>query len=188
MNITAEGPGLSSGIAGQECRFTINPQDKPTTGLIISFEGPTKPEPRVKHTEDGLIEVVYTPKAGGQYNIFIRYDGKDIIGSPFKCAITGDEQIHKKLLEKVKVTGPNLRTGKINQDNQIILDCREAGIIGGISFAIEGPDRVDAQFKSNEDGTISLVYNPPKPGEYKMHLKFNDLYLTGCPYTVNVEK
>lgn len=154
--------------------------------FTITTTGPTKPEINFNSTKDGSVDVGYTPKAGGQYKIHIKYEGKEIVGSPFKCNISGDEATHRKLTEKVKVGGPNINAGKVNQDNQLTIDCKEAGITGGISFAMEGPAKVEVSFRNNNDGTITVIYKPPTPGDYKLHLKFNDIHLPGSPYPIVV--
>ncbi|KAF7496661.1 Filamin-C [Sarcoptes scabiei] len=184
MSISAHGGGLVNGIAGMENKFTVFTSGKPVSGLTVAFEGPTKPEINFNSSKDGAVDVGYTPKAGGQYKIHIKYEGKEIVGSPFKCNITGDEATHRKLTEKVKVGGPNISAGKVNQENQLIIDCKEAGITGGISFAMEGPAKVEVSFRNNNDGTITVIFKPPQAGDYKLHLKFNDIHLPGSPFPI----
>lgn len=148
--------------------------------------GPTKPEINFNSNKDGSVDVAFTPKAGGMYKIHIKYEGKEIIGSPFKCNITGDDATHRKLTEKVKVSGANVSSGKTNADNELTIDCKEAGITGGISFAMEGPAKVEVSFRNNNDGTITVIYKPPQAGDYKLHLKFNDIHLPGSPFPIVV--
>lgn len=207
MSISAHGGGLINGIAGIENKFTVFTSGKPISGLTVAFEGrclhnfvclnhlmyssscplgPTKPDINFNTNKDGSVDVAYVPKAGGQYKIHIKYETREIIGSPFKCNISGDEATHRKLTEKVKISGPNVSSGKVNVDNEILIDCKEAGITGGISFAMEGPAKVDVSFRNGNDGTITVVYKPPQAGDYKLHLKFNEIHLPGSPFPITV--
>lgn len=150
------------------------------------FPGPTKPDINFNSNKDGSVDVAYIPKAGGMYRIHIKYENKEIIGSPFKCNISGDDATHRKLTEKVQITGPNVSNGKVNADNELTINCKEAGITGGISFAMEGPAKVEVSFRNNNDSTITVIYKPPQAGDYKLHLKFNDIHLPGSPFPITV--
>ncbi|CAG2111429.1 unnamed protein product, partial [Medioppia subpectinata] len=85
MSLKAHGSGLISGIAGMVNKFTVFTSGKNVTGLTVAFEGPSKPEISFHNNKDGSVEVHYNPKVGGEYRIHIKYDSKDIIGSPYNC-------------------------------------------------------------------------------------------------------
>lgn len=51
----------------------------------IRPSGPSKPEIKFITCKDGSVECNWTPKLPGEYKIFVRYEDKEITGSPFKC-------------------------------------------------------------------------------------------------------
>lgn len=52
-------------------------------------KGPSKPEIKFITCKDGSVECNWTPKLPGEYKIFVRYEDKEITGSPFKCKSIG---------------------------------------------------------------------------------------------------
>lgn len=58
-------------------------------GLSLAVEGPSKAEIACKDNKDGTCTVSYLPTACGDYNIVVKFDDKQIPGSPFTAKITG---------------------------------------------------------------------------------------------------
>ncbi|CAG2181972.1 unnamed protein product, partial [Oppiella nova] len=57
---------------------------------------------------------------------------------------------------------------------------------GNLQVAVEGPSKADIQCKDNKDGTISVSYLPPAPGEYKINIRFGDRPIKGSPYSAKI--
>ncbi|XP_054153776.1 filamin-A-like [Oppia nitens] len=186
MSLKAHGGGLITGIAGIPNKFTVFTSGKSVTGLTVAFEGPSKPEINFHNNKDGSVDVAYTPKTGGDYKIHVKYENKEIIGSPFSCRITGDHKTHKQYVDKIKVSGPNLATGSVNKTNEVHVDCKDAGITGGINFAMEGPSQPKVNFINNKDLSITVQFETAVAGDYRLHLKFQDLDLPGSPYSITI--
>jgi len=186
-SVEAHGGALVTGVAGAPNRFTVFTQGHNVAGLSVAFEGPSKPEISFANQKDGSVEVCYTPKCGGDYKIYVKYDSKDVRGSPFKCNIAGDIQQTRGLVQKVKCSGPALKEGHTHLTNEFLVDTKEAGISGGLQVAMEGPSKPEVSFKDNKDGTLKVCYKPDKAGQYKIHLKFGDLHVPGSPFVINVK-
>jgi len=186
MSLTAHGGGLVTGLAGSTNKFTVFTKDNNITGLTVAFEGPSKPEINFHNNKDGSVEVQYKPKCEGHYKIHVKFNNKDIIGSPFKCHISGDIGQSRALVSKVKCSGANLTSGKAHFTNEFLVDCKEAGITGGLNIAMEGPSKAEVNFVDNKDGTLTVKYKPETPGQYKIHLKFGDLHLPGSPFPLDI--
>ncbi|RWS17759.1 Cheerio / Filamin-A/C -like protein [Dinothrombium tinctorium] len=191
--VLANGPGLSSGTAGEVCKFSIL---SPSGGAAkfnpaacsVAFEGPSKPEIKFVTSKDGTVECTWTPKLPGNYKIYVRYDDKEITGSPFLCKVTGGEELAKQQVAKIKCSGNALKEGKANLTNEVVVDTKESGIIGGLGVSMEGPAKPEISFKNTEGGILILQYKPSTPGQYKLHLKFQDIHVPGSPFTINVKK
>ncbi|XP_074594915.1 filamin-B-like [Brevipalpus obovatus] len=188
--ILASGPGLESGVANEQCKFTILPQTGSTTFdpsvCAVAFEGPSKPEIQFINNPDGTVSCVWTPKLPGNYKIFIRYEDKEQAFSPFTCKVTGGEEQARKQVAKIKCSGQALQHGRTGITNEITLDTRESGIIGGLSVSMEGPAKPELSFKNDKPGILVFQYKPETKGEYKLNLKFGEIHLPGSPFSVKV--
>lgn len=87
--VTAYGPGLTHGINGEPCEFTINTKEAGAGGLSLAIEGPSKAEIKCVDNKDGTCTVTYYPTKPGTYEITVKFADKDIGGSPFKANIIG---------------------------------------------------------------------------------------------------
>lgn len=268
--ITAYGPGLTHGLVGEQCKFTINTGGLGSAKLNVTVEGPSKTQVTLNDNKDGTISVSYLPLVPGEYKIKTSFDGKQVVGSPFTTLI-GDEGRQRshinvgrgsehsldlkigeddlkalnaiivtptgleepcglKLLKsgqlaivftpreqgdhtvsvrrqgnhiagspfkfdvlsrdigdakQVKVSGKNIKEGKTNAENEIIINTKEAGY-GGLSVSLEGPGRSEITSKEATDGTIKLFYKPSEPGQYSLMVKYADHVVSGSPFNIKV--
>lgn len=81
--VTAYGPGLTHGVSGEPCLFTISTKGAGAGGLSLAVEGPSKAEISYHDNKDGTVSVSYLPTAPGEYKISVRFGDKNIKGSPF---------------------------------------------------------------------------------------------------------
>lgn len=139
-----------------------------------------------KDNKDGSVEVNYVPKVGGDYKIHVSYEDKPVKGSPFFLKIKGNKDNTKKLVERISCSGDALKQGKAGQVNEILVDCKDAGITGGLAIAMEGPSKPEVSFVDNKNGTLKVQYKPQKAGNYKLHLKFGEFAVSGSPFSINV--
>lgn len=58
--------------------------------------------------------------------------------------------------------------------------------LGGLSISVEGPAKADIKCHDNKDGTCSVQWIPPGPGEYKIHVKFAEKDIHGSPFTAKI--
>ena len=189
-SVLANGPGLTSGKATEPCKFVIlsppgaskfNP-----ASCSVAFEGPSKPEIKFITGKDGNVDCSWIPKLPGSYKIFVRYEDKEISGSPFSCKITGGEDLAKQQVGKIKCSGAGLKEGKIHVTNEVIVDTKESGIIGGLNVSMEGPAKPEISFKNTSGGILVLQYKPTTVGNYKLHLKFQEIHVPGSPFAITV--
>ena len=106
-------------------KFTIYLGGHNVALLAVAFDGPAKPECMLTTQKDGSVDAAYKTPVPGEYKIHIKFNDKHIDGSPFKVKILGDK---KAAVEKIKVTGEAVTTGKACLTNEIIVDAVEAGI------------------------------------------------------------
>lgn len=88
--VTAWGPGLTHGVCGESCNFTISTKNAGSGGLSLAVEGPSKAEIGCHDNKDGTVSVSYLPLAPGEYKVSVKYADKHIRGSPYSVKVTGE--------------------------------------------------------------------------------------------------
>ncbi|CAH8544199.1 unnamed protein product [Schistosoma turkestanicum] len=90
--VTAYGPGLSCGRAGEPANFTLVTRDAGAGGLSLSVEGPSKADIQCDDNKNGTCSVSYLPLVPGEYTVSIKFMENHIPGSPFTAHITGESR------------------------------------------------------------------------------------------------
>lgn len=137
-----------------------------------------------KDNKDGSVEVTYVPKIGGDYKIHVNYEDKPVKGSPFYLKVKHNEENTKKIVERITCSGDALKEGKVGAVNEVVVNCKDAGITGGLGIAMEGPCKADVSFEDNKDGTLRVRYKPQRGGDYRLHLKFGEYQVPGSPFSI----
>ncbi|KHJ41417.1 Filamin/ABP280 repeat protein [Trichuris suis] len=57
---------------------------------------------------------------------------------------------------------------------------------GGLSVKIEGPAKADVKCYDNKDGTCTITWIPPAPGEYLIHIQYAGNAIDGSPFRATV--
>ena len=69
--------------------------------------------------------------------------------------------------------------GGFTEEKQVFtVDVKGAGQ-GGLALAIDGPAETPINCKDNRDGTCEVEYQPVKPGDYDVTIKFADQPIQG---------
>ena len=92
----ADGPGLSTAVAGEVATFTIHALDEAGNSrndggdvFPTTINGPTGHIPTdTTDNDDGTYTIRYTPPAAGNYTIKVEYEGKTLFGSPYHVVVT----------------------------------------------------------------------------------------------------
>jgi hypothetical protein len=99
--------------------------------LMVSFEGPAKPEVLLTSQRDGSLDCTYRTIVEGEYTVNVMFDEEHCIGSPLKPVVKGELVVDTT---KVKVTGNGLKEGKNRQLNTVTVDPREAKITSKLYY------------------------------------------------------
>ncbi|KZC12063.1 Filamin-A [Dufourea novaeangliae] len=139
---------------------------------------------RVEDNHDGKLKCHYTPTSGTQHIIMVNYGGVAMKDSPFRMKV--DTPLNPAL---VSAYGPGLEKGiKSNTLVDFDIDCRRAGP-GDLNVSIVNSEEEDILFslKKKDDGTYTVHYLAPQPGNYFINLKYGGLNVPYCPIKVNVQ-
>ena len=86
--VVVHGEGIRHGRTGTKSRFVIDTSSVGAGTLSITVDGPSKVDLSCFEVENGY-EVSYTPLVPGKYFVTVKYNGKNISGSPFSVFIDG---------------------------------------------------------------------------------------------------
>ncbi|XP_025412899.1 filamin-A isoform X2 [Sipha flava] len=135
--------------------------------------------PSIEDNHDGTVSLKYGPKEEGLHELFVKYNGENVQGSPFKFHVDSITSGH------ITAYGPGLTHGVSGEPSDFTIYTKGAGA-GGLSLAVEGPSKAEISCHDNKDGTISVTYLPTAPGEYRISVKFGDKHIKGSPYNSKV--
>ena len=183
---SAEGPGLVSGVAGAPCRFTIRCKAAiEREQLRVRVFGPSRAEP-IELTESpdgGSVDVVYHPTAAGEYTIRVTLGEAQVSGSPFCVpvikAIRNDPR-------KVKVTGPGLNGGKVNELIKIFIKGELGAGPGPLGVRMLGPSTPEITSDDSSGDGVEVAFRCCDPGEYQLFLTWDNKDLPNSPYVIDV--
>ena len=82
------GTGLDRVKTGEKASFVIDTSSVGAGTLSVTVDGPSKVDMDCNEVEKGY-EVSYTPLIPGDYFVTVKYNGKNVDGSPFKVVVTG---------------------------------------------------------------------------------------------------
>lgn len=183
VNVT--GPGIESGNhAKAKTHFDVDASlagdDAP---IEVSIAGPDGCELPLDITplNKNAQRIGYTPTSPGDHVVNVQYGGKDIKNSPYFISVDIPGNMY------VECTGEGLTHATANEPAYFIVDTTKAGK-GAIGLETEGPEEiVDIKCEpGDESGIFNVTYVAPRPGAYKLNVKFNDELVPGAPFKVEI--
>ncbi|KAI5640019.1 hypothetical protein NE865_07590 [Phthorimaea operculella] len=135
--------------------------------------------PVIEDNHDGTVSIKYEPREEGIHELYVKYNGEHVQGSPYKFHVDSIPSGY------VTAYGPGLLNGVSGEPSQFTISTKGAGA-GGLSMAVEGPSKAEITCHDNKDGTVSVSYLPTAPGEYKVSVRFGDKHIKGSPFIAKV--
>ncbi|CAG5037509.1 unnamed protein product [Parnassius apollo] len=136
-------------------------------------------QPVIEDNRDGTVSIKYDPREEGVHELYVKYNGEHVQGSPYKFHVDSIASGY------VTAYGPGLISGVSGEPSQFTISTKGAGS-GGLTMAVEGPSKAEITCHDNKDGTVSVSYLPTAPGEYKVSVRFGDRHIKGSPFTAKV--
>lgn len=173
--ITAYGPGLTQGLAGECCKFSINTGGLGSAKLNVAIEGPSKTPVNLADNKDGTISVTYQPAIPGEYKIKISFDGKQVVGSPF-TTIIGDEGRQRSQISVGRGSEHTIDL-KVSDEDLKALDA-----VIHTPCGLEEP----CGFKTLKNGQLAIVFTPREQGEHVVNVRRRGNHISGSPFKFDV--
>ncbi|XP_045507450.1 filamin-A isoform X1 [Colias croceus] len=136
-------------------------------------------QPTIEDNRDGTVSIKYEPREEGVHELYVKYNGEHVQGSPYKFHVDSISSGY------VTAYGPGLISGVSGEPSQFTISTKGAGA-GGLSLAVEGPSKAEITCHDNKDGTVSVSFLPTAPGEYKVSVRFGDKHIKGSPFMAKV--
>ncbi|MFH4982885.1 hypothetical protein AB6A40_009594 [Gnathostoma spinigerum] len=109
----------------------------------------------------------------------VQHNGVNLVGSPMSF------YVEKTSEGNVTVYGPGLSRAVVNEPALFTVSAR--GVAAKeLSVAVEGCAKATIKCNDNRDGTCSVAWIPPMPGQYKIHVKLAGEPVANSPFTVLV--
>ncbi|XP_035708450.1 filamin-A isoform X3 [Folsomia candida] len=173
--VTAYGSGLTHGVSGEPCNFTISTKGAGAGGLSLAVEGPSKAEISCHDNKDGTVSVSYLPTAPGEYKISVKFGDKNIKGSPFTAKITGEGRKRNQISvgSCSEVTFP----GKVTDAD-----------LRALNASICAPSGLEEPcfLKRLPSGNIGISFTPREIGEHLVSVKRMGTHIANSPFKIQV--
>lgn len=178
----AKGDGLQFGIEDKQAVFYVDAQSM-LGNLDVKIEGPhhfTKNQ--IERQVDGVYVVKYTPVEVGLFKIFIKWNNREIPGSPFRSYVVNPD--------KVRVFGgwqsildySNVLNLKLFEERIITFDVSDAGP-GSMEANIVAPNgtKLPLRLTNQIQNQYQLSFTALYEGEYKIYLLWNNHPIPNSP-------
>lgn len=178
-NTVAYGPGLEKAEPGKPADFTIEARNAggrkcPVGGenFDIQLQGPTGPVPvQCRDNGDGTYSCQYVPNAPGDHVLNINLKGQPIKGNPWRIDVRQRADARMSSIEDFKF---NIIAR--NGSGQPLTS-------GGENWTVQISDGVQPRVVDNNNGTYTVSYSLPRPGNYSVSVMLDGVHVRGSPMT-----
>ncbi|XP_041442540.1 filamin-C isoform X2 [Xenopus laevis] len=187
--VTASGPGLERGKAGEVATFTVDCSkagDAELTIEILSDSG-SKAEVLIQNNSDGTYSITYTPSCPGAYTITIKYGGHAVPKFPVRVNVEPAVDT-----SGVKVFGPGVEPRGVLREvtTEFTIDARSLTKTGGshvITRVLAPSGAVTESLISDKgDGTYHVQYTAYEDGVHLIEVLYDDVPVPKSPFRVTV--
>lgn len=179
--VNADGDGLFRAFEDQVASFYVETGGQ-RGDLVVQVEGPNSiSKCNIDQEAGGRYKVSYTPVEVGTFNVHVRWNGQEIVGSPF----------HPRVVNPRKVTivggwaslldANNQMQLRLNQVKTIEVDCNHAGQ-GHLTAELVGPSgNIPVDISSRGRDRYAISFMPTVEGDYYLRIMWNGILLERCP-------
>ena len=149
--------------------------------IIASSKGHTT-KGEVEKTGSKNYTCTVVPTKIGKYQVYVRCNGLDIIGSPFRTKVVAAPSP-----ENITVYGEGLKQGMIGQEQFFTIQLTNPGH-GYLGVRVKGPKggftiNLD---KPDKENCIPARYTPMYAGDYTISVLWAEVHVPGSPFCVSI--
>lgn len=172
---------------GKPIDFSVDTSAAGTGELTVKAVGPGGAYARVfiaKTSKHGVHDIKLDPVRHGKYRVSVKWYGIHIPGSPFLLKIFPGADA-----SKCKAYGPGLEDGIVGKVSTFTIETRDAGA-GVLKVRLHGvKDAFKIEIKPIDQSNVRTLharYDPRKPGEYLVTIKWAEKNIPGSPFRVKI--
>jgi len=87
--------------------------------------------------------------------------------------------------QKIRAYGEGLTRGEVNVENEFKVHAANVHS-GGLGITIDGPGAAFFYCSERQNGTFSVFYVCPEPGQYQITIKYNEEHIPGSPFHTSI--
>uniref|UniRef100_A0AAR2J4A7 Calponin-homology (CH) domain-containing protein n=1 Tax=Pygocentrus nattereri TaxID=42514 RepID=A0AAR2J4A7_PYGNA len=166
--------------AGEEafCRWLFLIMFLMFSGKVIMPSGMTA-QLDIIESGDGTITLKFSPTEEGLHHVLIKSCAADI------PELSLQYYVNSSMNRCVKAHGRGLVYG-VTHETAAFTIYHEDTAIGELDITVEGASESEVCCFDNKDGTCTVTYLPTQPGEYKIHVRHNDMHISGSPFKAKI--
>lgn len=172
---------------GDPIELSIETRRAGSGNLSVDAVGPRGAQARVfmaRGGKPGLYDIQLDPIRPGKYRVSAKWSGQHIPESPFIMRVFPGADA-----SKCKAYGPGLQDGHVGQPSVFTIETQNAGS-GVLKVRLNGVKnafKVEVKPTSPQNvRTLLANYNPTKPGDYLITIKWSERDIPGSPFKVNI--
>lgn len=187
--VSVSGPG-DEGRVGDPVSFKVNTkEDKCGSGFLkVVPRGPSANyNTEVRNNGDGTHDVSFVPWEVGPHKIEVKFGGSAVPKSPFLMNIVSAPDA-----KTCSASGKGLKRAVAGEMTSFQILSPESGLLEkknptGLSVSVKSPsEKATTDVKDNEDGSYTVDYKAPTPGEYEIVVEFYENHIPGSPFRLDV--
>uniref|UniRef100_A0AAR2LTG9 Calponin-homology (CH) domain-containing protein n=1 Tax=Pygocentrus nattereri TaxID=42514 RepID=A0AAR2LTG9_PYGNA len=148
------------------------------SGKVIMPSGMTA-QLDIIESGDGTITLKFSPTEEGLHHVLIKSCAADI------PELSLQYYVNSSMNRCVKAHGRGLVYG-VTHETAAFTIYHEDTAIGELDITVEGASESEVCCFDNKDGTCTVTYLPTQPGEYKIHVRHNDMHISGSPFKAKI--
>lgn len=171
-------------VPGSKCEFQLSIPGTDPLDMEASLTSPSGQTEmcEIADLPNSLYDIKFVPTENGVHTVSLKHKGLHLSGSPFQYTVG---TVPSSGPYKVEIGGTGLERGEVNIQNMFNIYTREAGA-GSLSVAVEGPSRAELNVTDRGHGYTTVSYKVNAPGEYGIHVKYNDEHVPDSPAIVYI--
>lgn len=184
--VKVKGDGLKGGNVGETLKLFVEGEVGAGPGpLAVRMIGPSKPTLIADDSSDEGVEVSFTCRDPGEYQLIVKWGEEELPNSPFIIPIEGEGREVKP--ELCIASGEGISQGAVGDIVKFMVTVPDEAGPGSLGVSIVGPHPPKPiNILNNLDGTMEVTYVPLAPGEYKIDVTWGDKGIKNSPFIANI--
>ncbi|KAI8425777.1 hypothetical protein MSG28_011560 [Choristoneura fumiferana] len=145
-------------------------------------------KPAIEDNRDGTVSIKYEPREEGVHELYVKYNGEHVQGSPYKFHVDSIASGY------VTAYGQGLISGVSGEPSLFTISTKGAGA-GGLTMAVEGPSKAEAPsgleepcfLKRLPSGNIGISFTPREAGQHIVSVKKMGVHIQNSPFNITVQ-